>query len=162
MRVLVAAASRYGGTAGIAEAIGRRLEDDHLDVDVVPIDEVEDVAGYDALVLGSAVYAGRWMRPARRFVDENAAGIVSKQTWLFSSGPIGDPPKPEGDAAVKVGDLVAKTGAHEHRVFAGKLDKTRLTFADRAIVAAVRSPEGDFREWDEITEWADDIAAALT
>jgi menaquinone-dependent protoporphyrinogen oxidase len=160
MRVLVAAASRYGGTAGIAEAIGRRLEDDRLDVDVLSLDEVEDVAGYDALVLGSAVYAGRWMRPARRFVDENAAGIVSKETWLFSSGPIGDPPKPEGDA-VKLGDLVSKTGAHEHRVFAGKLDKSRMTFSDRAIVTAVRSPEGDFRDWEEIAEWADHIAEAL-
>lgn len=161
MRVLVAAASRYGATAGVAEAIGRRLEEEHLDVDVLPIDEVEDVAGYDALVLGSAVYAGRWMRPARRFVDENAAGIVSKQTWLFSSGPIGDPLKPEGDTAVKLGDIVSKTGAREHRVFAGKLDKSHMTFGDRAVVTAFRSSGGDFRDWEEIAEWADDIAEAL-
>jgi menaquinone-dependent protoporphyrinogen oxidase len=161
MRVLVTAASRYGATAGIAEAIGRRLEDDRFEVDVVPIEEVEGVEGYDTVVLGSGVYAGRWLRPARRFVDEHASELASKETWLFSSGPIGDPPKPEGDAAVKLGDLVTKTGAREHRVFAGKLDKSRMTFADRAIVTAVRSPEGDFRDWEEIAEWADEIAAAL-
>jgi menaquinone-dependent protoporphyrinogen oxidase len=161
MRVLVAAASRYGGTAGIAEAIARRLEDEHLDVDVVPVEDVEDVAGYDAVVLGSAVYAGRWMKSARHFVDENAAGIVSKQTWLFSSGPVGNPPKPDDEGAVKLGDLLTKTGAHEHRVFAGKLDKSRMTFGDRAVVTAFRSPEGDFRDWEEIAEWAEDIAEAL-
>jgi len=161
MRVLVTAASKYGATAGIAEAIGRRLEDESLEVDVVPIEEVDDLGPYDSVVLGSGVYAGHWLKPARRFVAEHAGELASKQTWLFSSGPIGDPPKPEGDAAVKLGDLATKTGAHEHRVFAGKLDKSRMTFADRAIVTAVRSPEGDFRDWKEIAEWAEDIAEAL-
>jgi menaquinone-dependent protoporphyrinogen oxidase len=145
---LVAAASRYGATAGIAEGIGRRLEDD-------------DVGGYDSVVLGSGVYAGRWLRPARRFVDEHTSELASKETWFFSSGPIGDPPKPEGHAAVKLDDVISKTGAHEHRVFAGKLDKSRMTFADRAVVTAFRSPEGDFRDWEAIAEWADDIAEAL-
>jgi hypothetical protein len=56
--------------------------------------------------------------------------------------------------------VISKTGAHEHRVFAGKLDKSRMTFADRAMVTAFRSPEGDFRDWEEIAEWADDIAEA--
>jgi menaquinone-dependent protoporphyrinogen oxidase len=161
MRVLVTAASKYGATAGIAEAIGRRLEDEHLDVDVLPIEDVEDVGPYDSVVLGSGVYAGRWLRPARRFADEHASELASKQTWLFSSGPIGDPPKPEGDAAVKLGDLVSRTGAHDHRVFAGRLDKSRMTFVDRAVVTAVRSPEGDFRDWEEIAEWAGRIAEAL-
>ena len=161
MRVLVSAASRYGATAGIAEAIGRKLEDESLDVDVVPVEEVVDLDAYDSVVLGSGVYAGRWLKPAREFVDEHASELASKQTWLFSSGPIGDPPKPEGEDAVKVADLVTKTGAHEHRLFAGKLDKSGMAFADRAIVAAVRSPEGDFRDWEEITEWANGIAEAL-
>jgi menaquinone-dependent protoporphyrinogen oxidase len=161
MRVLVTAASKYGATAGIAEAIGRRLEDEHLDVDVLPIEDVEDVGPYDSVVLGSGVYAGRWLRPARRFADEHASELASKQTWLFSSGPIGDPPKPEGDAAVKLGDLISRTGAHDHRVFAGRLDKSRMMFVDRAVVTAVRSPEGDFRDWEEIAEWAGHIAEAL-
>jgi len=161
MRVLVAAASKYGATAGIAEAIARRLEDEHLDVDVLPIEEVDEVGAYDSVVLGSGVYAGRWLRPARRFAEEHASELAARQTWLFSSGPIGDPPKPEGDSAVKLGDLVSKTGAHEHRVFAGKLDKSRMTFTDRAIVTAVRSPEGDFRDWEAIAEWAEGIAEAL-
>ena len=161
MRVLVAAASKYGSTVGIAEAIGRRIEDAGLDVDVVSVDEVGDVGMYDAFVLGSGVYAGRWLKPARRFVDEHASEVASKPTWLFSSGPIGDPPKPEGDDAVKLGETVAKTGANDHRIFAGKLDRSRLTFGDRAIVTAVRSAEGDFRDWKAIEAWAGEIAEEL-
>lgn len=161
MRVLVTAASKYGATAGIAEAIGRRLEDEALEVDVVSIEEVGDLADYDSVVVGSGVYGGRWLRPARRFVDEHASELSGKPTWLFSSGPIGDPPKPEGDAAVKLGAIPETIGAREHRVFAGKLDRSRMTFGDRAVVTAVRSPDGDFRDWEAIGEWAGEIAEAL-
>jgi len=80
--------------------------------------------------------------------------------WLFSSGPVGDPPKPEEDP-VDVADLVALTDAREHRVFAGKLVRRQLSFPERAIVAALRVPEGDFRDWTEIRRWAAGIAEAL-
>jgi menaquinone-dependent protoporphyrinogen oxidase len=162
MRVLVTAASKYGGTVGIAEAVGRSLEDAGLQVDVLPIEEVDGVGGYDALVLGSGVYAGRWLKAARRFAESHADDIARMPAWLFSSGPIGDPPKPDEESAVKLDAIVQKTGAREHRVFAGRLDKSALRFGDRAIVSAVRSAEGDFRDWAEISAWADAIAGALT
>ena len=161
MRVLVTAASKYGSTAGIAEAIGRRLEEHELQVDVVPVEEIDDLTGYGAIVLGSGVYAGRWLKAARRLVDEHEHDFELTPTWLFSSGPIGEPPKPEGDAAVKLDAIVRRTAARDHRIFAGKLDRERLTFPDRAIVTAVRSPEGDFRDWPAISAWADEIAKAL-
>jgi menaquinone-dependent protoporphyrinogen oxidase len=69
---------------------------------------------------------------------------------LFSSGPIGDPPKPNEENPVDVAEIVAATGAREHRVFAGKLVKRQLGFGERAIVVALRVPEGDFRDWAEI------------
>jgi menaquinone-dependent protoporphyrinogen oxidase len=64
-RVLVTAASKHGATAEIAEAIAEVLAGNGLDPAVVPPDEVDDVAAYDAVVLGSAVYAGHWLKPAR-------------------------------------------------------------------------------------------------
>jgi menaquinone-dependent protoporphyrinogen oxidase len=161
MRILVTAASKYGGTAGIAEAIGRTLEDESLEVDVLPVEDVSDLEGYDSVVLGSGVYAGRWLRSARRFAHDHADELSEKPTWLFSSGPIGDPPKPEGEAAVKLGEISERTHANGHRVFAGKLDKSRMTFGDKAIVTAIRSPEGDFRDWEAVQEWAGEIAKAL-
>jgi menaquinone-dependent protoporphyrinogen oxidase len=69
MAVLVTAASRYGSTAEIASAIGDVLRDSGLDVAVVPPDTVKDLDAYEAVVMGSAVYAGRWVKPAREFVD---------------------------------------------------------------------------------------------
>ena len=73
----------------------------------------------------------------------------------------GDPPKPDGDDAVDVAAIVETAEPEAHQIFAGKLDKDQLTFGERAIVVAVRSAEGDYRDWDGIRTWADEIAAAL-
>jgi menaquinone-dependent protoporphyrinogen oxidase len=136
VKVLVTAATKYGATEEIAEAIGEVLRERGLDATVGPPDEAGNVDGYDAVVLGSAVYAGHWLKAAR-------------PVWLFSSGPIGDPPKPEEDP-VDVAISATSTGAREHRVFAGKLVRRQLGFGDKAIAAALRVPEGDFRDWTEI------------
>lgn len=57
--------------------------------------------------------------------------------------------------------LVQATKARDHRVFAGKLDKSRLNFGERAIVMALRAPEGDFRDWEDVRTWASSIADSL-
>jgi menaquinone-dependent protoporphyrinogen oxidase len=160
MRVLVTAATKYGATAEIATAIAEVLGEHGLEATVVQPEQVEGVDGYDAVVVGSAVYAGHWLKPARELVERHAATLAGRPVWLFSSGPVGDPPKPEEDP-VDVADLLAATGAREHCVFAGKLVRKQLSFPERAIVAALRVPEGDFRDWTEIRQWAAGIADAM-
>lgn len=158
MTVLVAAASRYGSTAEIAAEIGRVLTERGVRADVAKIDDVESLEGYDAVVLGSAVYVGQWLEPARAFVDGHADELAERRTWLFSSGPVGDPPKPDADQAVRVDEIVAKTKAADHHLFAGKVDRTVLGFGERAVVTAVRAKTGDYRDWDEIRRFAERIA----
>jgi menaquinone-dependent protoporphyrinogen oxidase len=160
MRVLIAAATRHGATAEIAQVIGDALRERGLDPTVLEPEQVDSVDGYDAVVLGSAVYAGHWLKPARELVARCGDALVARPVWLFSSGPVGDPPKPEEDP-VDVAEVVATTRAREHRVFAGKLVRRQLAFPERAIVSALRVPEGDFRDWAAITEWAGGIATAL-
>ncbi len=161
MKVLVAASSRHGATGEIADEVGRTLEERGLDVQVASLDDVTDVSGFDAFVLGSAVYVGRWLGPARTFVEEHAGELAARPTWLFSSGPIGDPPKPDADAAVSVDGLVEATGALEHRLFTGRLDRSRLGLGERAVVRVVGAAEGDYRDWDDVRQWAASIADAL-
>lgn len=159
-RVLVSAASKHGATAEIAEHIGTVLGERGLTVDVAAPDDVRDVDRYTAFVLGSAVYAGHWMENALSLAMRIAGKSPLPSVWLFSSGPIGDPPKPDEDP-VDVSEIVDVTKARNHRLLSGKIDKSKLSFAEKAILIAVRSPEGDFRNWDEIDEWAGEIADVL-
>jgi menaquinone-dependent protoporphyrinogen oxidase len=128
-------------------------------VDLAPAVDVVDVSPYDAVVLGSAVYMGRWLEEAR----QAAARIVGQPpllVWLFSSGPIGDPPNPH-EAPAEVNDLVTATNARGHQLFAGRLDRHRLGFAEKAMVLALRVGDGDFRDWDAIDGWSRQLAAEL-
>ena len=160
-RVLVSAGSKHGSTIEIAERIGDVLRDRGYDVDVAPPEEVVGLGRYEAVVLGSAVYAGHWTPAAVELAERVAERRENLATWLFSSGPIGDPPKPEEDP-VDIANIFETTGARSHQVFSGKIDKSKLSFGEKAILIAVRAPEGDFRDWDEIAAWASEIADQLT
>lgn len=160
MKVLVTAASRYGGTAGIARAIAAELEDRGFTTAVLLPDEVRSIDGYDAVILGSGVYAGHWMKPAKALVERSGKAMRGLPVWLFSSGPVGDPPKPE-EAPVDVAEILDTTGARDHRIFGGKIVKRELHFPERAVVLALRVPEGDYRDWDEVRAWAGEIAEVL-
>jgi menaquinone-dependent protoporphyrinogen oxidase len=92
----------------------------------------------------------------------HAEALSEKPTWLFSVGPIGDPPHPNPEEdPVDVAAILEATKARQHRVFSGRLDKRNLGFAEKAIVMALRAPEGDFRDWEAIRAWAREIATAL-
>lgn len=162
VRVLVAAASKHGATAEIAERIAATLRTalPSAEVDSQPAGTVAALGRYDAVVLGSAVYAGRWLDSARNLAVKHSAELARVPVWLFSSGPIGAPPKPREDP-VDAAPLMVATGAREHAVFAGKLDRHHLRFAERAVATALRAPDGDFRDWAEIDAWASRIAREL-
>jgi menaquinone-dependent protoporphyrinogen oxidase len=162
VRVLVTAASRHGATHEIATAIAAGLARRGVEAEARPAEELDSLDGYDAYVIGSAVYVGHWLDPARELVEAHAAALAGRSVWLFSSGPLGPPDKlkPEGDP-VDVAGLIEASGAAEHRVFAGRLDRKLLSFGEKAVVVAVRAPEGDFRDWDAIDAFAAAVAERL-
>lgn len=160
MQILVSAASKHGATAEIADRIGSTLRDRGFDVRVEKPDDVASLDGYGAVIVGSGVYAGHWLKDAKRLIDRIAACDPMPRVWLFSSGPLGDPPKPDEDP-VDVSNIVEAVPPVDHRVFAGKVDKSDLSFGERAIMVAVRAEVGDFRDWDEIGAWAAEIAKSL-
>lgn len=159
MTILVTASTRHGSTTAIAAAIARTLEERGLDVDEIPPSSVHGLQEYDGVVLGSAVYAGRWLRPATAVAKRCAEQTDGRPVWLFSSGPTGTSSRPED--LPDVSDLVRRTGARDHQVFAGKLDVAGLGPVERVMVRAVHSSSGDFRDWDAVHLWATGIADAL-
>lgn len=162
-RILVTAASRHEATMEIAAEIGAELRRRGLSADVRPVEEVLDLEGYGAVVLGSAIYTGRWLAPALAFAERHRDELAARPLWLFSSGPVGEPPRPASDQiGADLVTLAESTGARDHRVFPGRLDRHELGLVERAVVGLVRAPDGDYRPWPDIVEWADGIAASLT
>ena len=78
MKVLVAAASKHGATQQIAEAIGEELTARELDVTVAHVEDVTSITEYDAVIAGSAIYFGKWMKPARQFVTRHTAELAAR------------------------------------------------------------------------------------
>jgi menaquinone-dependent protoporphyrinogen oxidase len=176
MKVLVAYASKYGSTKGIAEFIGEKLRQQGVEADVLEVGAVRRVADYDAFVVGSAVYMFRWLKEARRFVSKNSAFLANHPVWLFSSGPVGTESKnAEGHDLLEVSgpkeldQLRALVKPRDHKVLFGALDGSRLTgimgfgyrMAKRSKSARDEMPEGDFRDWKAIEAWTALIAQDL-
>lgn len=157
MTVLVTYASKHGATKGIAEAIGDRLREHGLETEVRPIGDVDDPARYDALVIGSAVYLGSWMKEANAFIDRHAETLHRVTTWLFSSGPTAPDPVDRALSA-KQQRRIEAVGARDHHLFRGALDPKQLGLLERGAIKGAKSPIGDFREWADVERWADEIA----
>jgi len=159
--ILVAYASKHGATQGIAEFIAARLVERGKQAEARTVDAVTELGDAEAVVLGSAIYAGSWMKEAVGFGMRNQAALAQVPVWLFSSGPLGEQVVDEEEQPKQLPELQAAFGPREHHVFFGALDKEKLGFGERMIAKAVKAPDGDFRDWDEIGAWADGIAEAL-
>ena len=158
MKLLVAYASKYGATAEIAEVIGKELGKRHYEVDVKSVDDVDSLDGYDGFVIGSALYAGGWMKTAAEFLRSNQDLLASHPVWLFSSGPTG-----QGDPNEIMGgwkfpeDLKAvseKISPRDVILFHGKIDPDRLSSTESAIIKSVNATVGDYRDWLVVRGWA--------
>ena len=164
-QVLVAYATKYGATAEIAEKIGEALRQAGLAADVLPAASVSDLSAYQGVVLGSAVYIGQWRKEAVRFLQAYETDLAEKLVWLFSSGPTG-----EGDPVElvqgwqlpgKLQPIADRIGARDLAVFHGAVDVTKLNFLEKWMLKNVKSPTGDFRDWEALKSWATAIADEL-
>ncbi|HYM84769.1 MAG TPA: flavodoxin domain-containing protein [Candidatus Dormibacteraeota bacterium] len=159
VRALVVHASRYGSTAEIAEAVGAALRDLGIAADVVPAAEVAEVEPYDIVVIGSAVYLGRWRPDARRFISRFEAALAERSVWLFSSGPLDRSRDGEDrDAPRDVAALADRIGAREHEWFGGLLSPEADGVLEWLIIRTGRA--GDFRDFARIRSWAARIAGS--
>jgi menaquinone-dependent protoporphyrinogen oxidase len=160
MQILVTVASRHGATAEIGSAIAAVLRADGHSVDEAAPDEVVDLSGYDAVVLGSAVYTAHWLPAARDFAVRLAAPLRDRDVWVFSSG-LATQPAASANSPHELLALMQDVGAIGHRAFAGRLLRSELAFAERAIIAGARAKEGDHRDFAAVEEWGHQIAEHL-
>ncbi|MFD8006922.1 flavodoxin domain-containing protein [Streptomyces mirabilis] len=158
--VLVAYGTTNGSTAQIAEAVAEVLRKGGLLPDLLPARSVVDVTPYDAVVLGSGLYAGRWHRDARRFVSRHGRQLAERPLWLFSSGPLDSSASERDIPPVRgVRRTMVRLGARSHLTFGGCLEEGAKGRIAQSIVRNGKG--GDFRDFGAIENWAARIAAEL-
>jgi menaquinone-dependent protoporphyrinogen oxidase len=162
-RVLVAYATEHGSTKGVAERIAARLAEAGAQVDARPVD---DLAEYDAVVLGSGVYNQRWIPSAAGFLRANSAALAARPVWLFSVGSFGDTRRGIGKLMRRepreIGEFQDAIHPRDYRVFAGAIQRHQWPLPSRLFFHAFGGRFGDNRDWPEIEGWAKSIARALT
>lgn len=160
MKVLVVAASEHGATTEIGEAIVEELRNAGHDSFLKEPQDVDNLDGIDAIVLGSAVYMTQWMEPARNFVQRFRQTLREIPLWTFSCGLAGVPRGNVQDPR-RVGPVLLSVNPIDHEVFKGRLDHGKLSLRERTVARLGHAPEGDYREWDKIRAWAKEIGSIL-
>ena len=164
-KVLVAYATKYGATAEIAEKIGEVLNQAGFSAEVLPVNQVKDLGSYKAVVLGSAVYIGRWRKEAVKFLKGNEKLLSELPLWVFSSGPTG-----QGDPLAltngwrfpkSLRPQIERIQPREIVVFHGGIDTTKMKPLERWMIDKVGAATEDSRDWESISSWAKAIASEL-
>lgn len=162
-RVLVAFATKAGSTREIAEVVGEELRALGLTADVRPVDSVEDVHAYDAVLLGSAVYFGQWRPEALRFGERFARELRERPVWMFDSGPLNDSPDSgRTEPVVEADALGERIGSRPRMTFGGRLFPDSAGFLTRRIMASGKAGTyGDHRNLPRVRTWARGIGSEL-
>jgi len=167
-KVLVAYASKYGSTGGVADAIGQELCSQGVAVDMALISHAHNIGSYQGVVIGSAIYRSRWMSEAVDFVKKNKDTLRRMPVAYFLVCMTMARPKEEDRAEVlSYMDPVFKAVPEIKPVaigrFAGALHYDNLSFVTKKIMHSKGAPEGDFRDWNAIRAWAQEpVYAKLT
>ena len=165
-RILVAYASKCGATSEISGAITEALCIGGLSAELKRADHVVSLEGYQGVVLGTAIYMGKPLKEAIKFVEEFGSQMAGIPFALFDVCLTMKENTPENEKTAldylkPISTIVTpvKTAA-----FAGRIDYASLPPVYRMFAEADKAgilAEGDFRDWTAISTWAKDLSGVL-
>ncbi|NLD57904.1 MAG: flavodoxin [Methanomicrobiales archaeon] len=162
-RILVAYASKKGSTAGIAKTVGRELQSAGHVAIVAEMRSVLSLEGYDGVVLGAPVYTGSVMADLTGFVARHREALSRLPVAAFTAGIAPVYPK-TGEITTFTDQLVTVLQPKvpvSVTMFAGALDRQKLSFIERGLTALLKVPTGDFRDWDAIAAWSRELPGKM-
>jgi menaquinone-dependent protoporphyrinogen oxidase len=159
-RVLVAYASKAGSTAEVAVKTGLLLAQRSLQVEVRPLANVTDLAPYQTVVLGSAIRVGKLLPEALTFIQQNQAALQQKafSVFILCMTLATDNAANRTKVSAYLEPVRALVKPASEGLFAGEMDLNKLRGIERLIILAMKTPIGDFRQWDQIGAWAENLA----
>ncbi len=158
MQILITYGSKLGGSAGIAHMLADRLSAAGIETQTAPASLMVSPDPFDAVIVGGALYANRWHRSARRYVRRFARALRTKPVWMFSSGPLDDSALAGIPPTAQVQQTMESVGARDHITFGGRLEPDAKGFLAGSMA---KEQAGDWRDPDQIHDWADMIADAM-
>jgi menaquinone-dependent protoporphyrinogen oxidase len=154
--ILVAYATKHGSTGEVAQEIAATLRRADFPVDLRKAAEVDDIGAYSGVVLGGALYMGRWHRDAVDFLDRFATELDDKVLAVFAMGPRELTHSEVSGSRVQLGRALARSAAPEPdsvAIFGGVIDPAKHHFPFN------RLPASDARDWVQIEDWTREIGA---
>jgi len=166
LRILIAYVSGYGSTAEVAQEMGKHLTEGGISVTVSPLPHIDNLAQYDAVIIGGAIRYDRWMPVAREFVKKHESHLAKiPVAYFFNCLALARrTEETENKANQYAHQLMALTDQVKPLSigrFAGVLDYTKMPFFLRMIFKVFGSivglQEGDYRDWQAIHQWTKDV-----
>lgn len=164
--ILVAYATQHGSTCDVADAIAEALQSHFgLRVDVLAVDEVQTVAGYDAVILGSPVINDEWLPAAGQFLETFAKALRDLPRAYFLTCM-----SMEKHRDLDGADAVALYRQHLEDqalpptltgIFPGELCAEDLSNVEDYLRKSRHLPAGDHRDWVAVRDWAIAAGQAL-
>jgi len=162
-RILIAYASRTGVTAEFAQTLAQAPAFAADRVQVLKMQDVRDLDGFDAVILGSSVRFGQWLAEAQKFVESRQKDLTQRPTALFTVHDLNR----GGDAAsrlqreaylAKVRPLLQ---ARCEGFFVGRTEAARLNFFERLLLRMIPQETGAPTSPQALQAWAQTARTAL-
>ena len=159
-RILVTYATQAGSTAEVAAQVAKTLTDRNPNVDLKPVDKVTDLTPYSTVILGSAIMAGSVLPAAKKFIEKNQAALQAKTLHVFIVCMTLKDDTAENRAAVSayLEPVRALVKPASEGLFTGRYDPKKLSLVLRLVMSMMKTPQGDFRNWEEIKGWAENVS----
>jgi len=138
-----------------------------MEVEILPARKVRSLSGYDAVVLGTAIRAGKPLSDAVRFAARFGRELSGMPAALFvvCLTMIRDTPQSREKVGGYIEPLVAALRPRTTGLFAGAAERKRLGFLLGRFMEKILAGEGiapgDYRDWRKIRTWAGSLPEIL-
>ncbi len=160
-KVLVLYASKAGSTKEVAEFIGQEMTKSGAQVFVAEAEKNIDPSAYNAVIIGSPIYMGKWLSEARDYLKLHEKILKNKPTAIFFTCLSMSDPAKKNEAEKYLAEEKKLINPILVGKFAGKMDSSKLSFFYRMIAKIVGAKDGDFRDWSAIAQWSRDFYSKI-